>query len=118
MRDNRYTNMWGEDEEEQKKRREWLRQVYDDAIIPDTDIQTPLNQDNNHSKINNSFGQTPEPVGVTEQKNSIYDKIKSTYDKTFEIANNLNQDNTINNDKYSESSLFDKSSNLESNIEI
>ncbi|MBE6445645.1 MAG: hypothetical protein E7019_06345 [Alphaproteobacteria bacterium] len=57
MRDNRYTNMWGEDEEEQKKRREWLRQVYDDAIIPDTDIQTPLNQDNtiNNDKYKHAY---------------------------------------------------------------
>ncbi len=79
MRDNRYTNMWGEDEEEQKKRREWLRQVYDDAIIPDTDIQTPLNQDNKLEQdqtqytVNNT---SPQIEQNTTKEPSLWDKTK------------------------------------------
>ncbi len=30
-----YTNMWGENIEEQEKRRKWLRQVYDNAVKKD-----------------------------------------------------------------------------------
>ena len=39
MRNPRYENMWGETPEEQEKRREWLRGVYDRATTPE---QTPL----------------------------------------------------------------------------
>ena len=43
MRDNRYTNMWGETPEEQEKRREWLRGVYDRATTPEqTQQSTPM----------------------------------------------------------------------------
>ena len=43
MRDNRYTNMWGEGSEEQEKRREWLRGVYDRATQPEqTQQSTPM----------------------------------------------------------------------------
>ena len=61
----RYTNMWGEDLEEQQKRREWLRQVYDNAV-----------------------------------KSSVVTQIRNTYNQALDTADKLNQDNTINNDKY------------------
>ena len=54
MRDNRYTNMWGEDLEEQRKRREWLSQIYDNAITSEPEIQTPIPEANNDSFVETS----------------------------------------------------------------
>ena len=57
MYDRRYTNMWGETVDEQEKRRQWLREVYDKAAAKTPNQQTSLNQNDNN------FAQTkiPEP---------------------------------------------------------
>jgi len=88
MQDNRYKNMWGEDLAEQKKRREWLRQVYDKATKPDTNMQTLLNQEKTtHSQKqmedNNFF-------------NRIYNTANDTYNQANDSAKKLNKDKTIN----------------------
>ena len=60
MRDNRYTNMWGEDADEQRKRREWLRSVYDKATVPEEIEQTPI--------TNSGFNQTPYQADIKKTR--------------------------------------------------
>jgi len=84
MQDNRYKNMWGEDLAEQKKRREWLRQVYDKATKPDTIQQTPLTQENSSqtllSTANNNFSQTSYPPLQETQSHKVLKGIANRLD--------------------------------------
>ncbi|MBQ9732082.1 MAG: hypothetical protein IJV97_03230 [Alphaproteobacteria bacterium] len=56
----RYTNMWGEDLEEQQKRREWLRQVYDNAVKSSVVTQ-----------VRNTYNQALDTADKLNQDNTI-----------------------------------------------
>ncbi|MBR2034281.1 MAG: hypothetical protein IKA03_06395 [Alphaproteobacteria bacterium] len=76
MYDRRYTNMWGETLDEQEKRRQWLREVYDKAVTKTPNQQTFLNQNDNN------FAQTKIPANNLPQTSN-----PSTMDKLCYAAN-------------------------------
>ena len=97
MRDNRYTNMWGESPEEQEKRRAWLRGVYDRATTPEQTQQPANNQ------TQSNFGQSgfAETAGSKQYLDHTSDKgILDIAGQAIQTADRLNADNSINNDKY------------------
>ena len=62
--------MWGETVDEQEKRRQWLREVYDKAATKIPNKQTSLNQNDNN------FAQTKIPTNNLPQTSN-----PSTMDK-------------------------------------
>ena len=82
MRDPRYENMWGETPEEQEKRREWLRGVYDRATTPE---QTQL-QANNQTQSN--FGQSTLNNDNNQFGQTAYQK---SQDVNTNVMNNANR---------------------------
>ena len=107
MRDSRYENMWGESPEEQEKRREWLRGVYDRATKPE---QTPLQANNDtqtslgQSGINNDnsrFGQTA--YQSSQDMNTSETPLQQIWGATKDMARNyfdMKKDKTIGGDDY------------------
>ena len=83
MRDRSTTNWFGENIDEQEKRRQWLEKVYDDA-----------SKNENVNQKSSLFSQPD---------NNIFEQVKKTYDQTYQLSNKLNNDNSINNDKYKHS---------------
>ena len=78
----RYTNMWGEDLEEQQKRREWLRQVYDNATTPEKTEQTLI--------TNSGFNQTPYQPDNKEQEEENFNYRKFLNNNSLtNISNSL-----------------------------
>lgn len=78
----RYTNMWGEDLEEQQKRREWLRQVYDNATTPEKIEQTLI--------TNSGFNQTPYQPDNKEQEEENFNYRKFLNNNSLtNISNSL-----------------------------
>lgn len=88
MRDPRYENMWGESPEEQEKRREWLRGVYDRATQPEqTQLQANSGQNNfAQSGVSNNNSQF-EQENNTNNLNQIYQNTPAA----VQLNNNIPQ---------------------------
>ena len=80
MRDPRYENMWGETPEEQEKRREWLRGVYDRATQPE---QSPLPANN---ETQNNFGQS-----ALNNDNNQFGQTAYQSSQDMNVMNNTNR---------------------------
>lgn len=98
MYDRRYTNMWGETVEEQEKRRQWLRQIYDQAV--DVNIkqqQTPLIQNNTQNQTHfNQLSDINKRISDYNQKyqnsNSLWSGLQNLNTKDWKnIANTARQ---------------------------
>ena len=87
--------MWGEDLEEQRRRREWLRQVYDKAIKPENTLQTPLpkstseqNQSSYPSTQDISSKRVPNSSWKNPENDFIKGIMKSPYIQLIQYLNN------------------------------
>ena len=76
--------MWGEDIDEQRRRREWLRSVYDKATVPEEKEQTFI--------TNSGFNQTPYQPDIKKQDEENFNHRRFLNDNSFtNISNSLEE---------------------------